>query len=55
MTPFLDRFDQALNRVGYTYGSLAFSLAQAKLPLGVSFEQFLDDTVGRFPLQDSDE
>lgn len=55
MNPFLDRLDQALNRVGYTYGSIAFSLAQAKLPPGISFEQFLDDTVGQFPIQDSDE
>lgn len=55
MILFLDRLDQALNRVGYTYGSLAFNLAKAKLPPGVSFEQFLDDVVGQLPVQDSDE
>lgn len=52
MNQILDRLDQALSRVGYTYGVLAYNLAHAKLPPGVSFEQFLDDVVGDFPIQD---
>jgi hypothetical protein len=55
MNQFLTRLDLALSRVGYTYGTLAYNLSLAKLPPGVSFEQFLDDVVGKFPLADSDE
>lgn len=52
MNQILDRLDQALTRVGYTYGALAYNLAHAKLPPGVSFEQFLDDVVGNLEIQD---
>lgn len=46
MMLFLDRFDLALKKFGYTYGALAFDLARTPLPPGVSFEEMIDDLAG---------
>jgi hypothetical protein len=46
MMLFLDRFDLALKKFGYTYGALAFDLARTPLPPGVSFDEMIDDLAG---------
>jgi hypothetical protein len=45
MSDFIDNFEKALRAFGYPMGSLAYDLATAPLPAGVSFDQMLADLV----------